>query len=385
MEPMSMQENGVLIVSPFFSPNIGGVETHLDDLCAFLSKKSRKVFVLTYSPLTVNAKAKFFEKKGTAEITRIPWIGGNLFHKLEKFPLLEFAYLSPVLFLAGFFFLLFNSKKIKAIHAQGFNAAFVAKFLGLIFRKRIIASTHAIYDLDEKAFFSKMIKWVLESFDLVLTLSKPSKKELEKIGLNPEKIKVYTYWVDQKAFSPKNKERCRKKTGLAGKKFAVFFVGRLIEKKGALLLLKIAKEMPEATFAFAGTGPVEGMLEKAQKELKNVVFFGKINNKKLPEYYCSADIAAVPSLYNEGFGRVILEALSCGIPVVASNLGAIPDAVGKGCGFVVKPEPKAFKEAIRKFYLQRKLLPAISRKCRLYALRNFSEKNAELIEKSYDE
>lgn len=371
-----------MILSPFYSPNVGGVETHLDDLSAYLSKRGRQVLVLTFTPLTVRAKAALSEKRGRVEISRVPWIGGNLFHKLEKYPLLEFLYLTPLLFASGFFYLLKNSRRVHVIHAHGFNAAFAAKFLAKIFGKRCVASTHAIYGLKKGALLSRLLKFTLESFDCVLALSRPSARELLGIGVPAQKLKVYTYWVNQKAFSPRSRKECRLSLGLPENAFVVLFVGRLIEKKGAGLLLKLAEEMPNVVFAFAGTGPMEEGLESASKRLKNVVFFGKVENTRLPQYYCSADILAVPSLYSEGFGRVILEALSCGIPVIGSRKGAIPDAIGP-CGAVVEPSAKGFKQALRKFYLRRKKLKGISAECRAFALKNYSEKNAKLIEDSY--
>ena len=74
---------GVLILSPFFTPNIGGVESHLDDLVSALDKREYKVFVQTYSPITTRDVVwEPREKKGDSiEITRYGWVGKNLFHK----------------------------------------------------------------------------------------------------------------------------------------------------------------------------------------------------------------------------------------------------------------------------------------------------------------
>ena len=90
---------GILIISPFFYPNIGGVETHLSDLVKELSKKY-KVFVHTYSPITTqNTSWQKKEKSKNLVIFRHGWFGKNLFHKLEKYSILQFLYLTPYLFL----------------------------------------------------------------------------------------------------------------------------------------------------------------------------------------------------------------------------------------------------------------------------------------------
>ena len=81
---------GVLILTPFYEPNVGGVETHLKDLTDYLKKTDRyRVYVLTYQPLTTKAKGAYSEggKDDNVKIIRIPWIGFNLFHKLEPYPM----------------------------------------------------------------------------------------------------------------------------------------------------------------------------------------------------------------------------------------------------------------------------------------------------------
>ena len=96
---------GVLILTPFYSPNIGGVETHLDDLVEALDKKNFRVYVQTYSPITTEGVSwKSREEKGkNISIRRYAWFGKSLFHKIEKYPLLDFLYIAPYLFFRVFF------------------------------------------------------------------------------------------------------------------------------------------------------------------------------------------------------------------------------------------------------------------------------------------
>lgn len=85
----------VLILSPFFSPNVGGVEAHLNKLINCLNKRGIKVIVLTYQPLTTPAKGPAVEKREGVEIRRIKWFGMGLFHRLEPYAILELLYLFP--------------------------------------------------------------------------------------------------------------------------------------------------------------------------------------------------------------------------------------------------------------------------------------------------
>ena len=166
----------ILILSPFFRPNIGGVETYLNDLCEYLRRENYTVFVITYQPLTSRARGLKVEKEDGLEIRRILWLGHNWFHKLEPYPVLEFLYLTPCLFVYTFFFLLKNHRKIDVIHAQGLNAAFIARFLARVFKKWSVISTCAVYNLQGRGLFSKIVKWTLHPFDKILPLANFSKR-----------------------------------------------------------------------------------------------------------------------------------------------------------------------------------------------------------------
>jgi len=373
----------ILLLTPFFSPNIGGVETHLNDLCDYLNKNNRRVSVLTYVPITEAIKAKRRETYGNLEIRRFWWPGSNLFHKFERFPpIFNCVYLVPGLLVRSLFFMLKNNQQVEVIHSQGLASGLAGVVLKLIFQKRLVISTHAIYGLRKGTLFSKTSAAVLNMADKVLALSYTSKKELLEFGVKDNKVMVYTYWVNQRIFKPMNKKRCKKALGLENK-FVVLFVGRMIELKGTDILLAIAKREPKINFVFVGTGPCEESVELASLENKNVKFVGKVENKDLPVFYNAADILAVPSKYEEGFGRVILEALSCGTPVVGSNKGSIPEAVSDKVGILVSPDERSFRKAIKCLFWDRKKLKELAEGCRSYAVAKFSQKNASLIMKSY--
>ncbi|MEI6632129.1 MAG: glycosyltransferase, partial [bacterium] len=120
------KEDGILMITPFFSPNVGGVEAHLDSLCEYLSKKDKSVYVVTYQPITVKRKGLYLERRGSVEIRRYPWFGKDLFSKLERHFFLNLFYISTGIFLYAFSFLLLKGRKIRVIHAHGLNAALVS-------------------------------------------------------------------------------------------------------------------------------------------------------------------------------------------------------------------------------------------------------------------
>lgn len=376
----------VLLLTPFFPPNLGGVETHLTDLCNGLRKKNYFVYVLSYQPITVKDEGLSVEKGENYYVRRLWWPGNNTFYKLETYPpFFNFVYLLPGLFFLTLFFLIKNKNKIDLIHSHGIMASFIAVVLKPIFKKPVVVSTHAIYNFEKGSFFSIVVRWVFNSADRIITLSEGSKEELLDIGVKNEKVGRYTYWVNQNVFKPADKGRSKKNLEL-GNQFTVLFVGRLMKIKGVKILIKVAEKIGEGVnFIFIGTGPLEEDLKFASQKDKNVIFVGRVENQDLPLYYNAADLFVMPSVYKEGFGRVILEAMSCGLPVLASNMGSIPEAVGESGGIIIKPTIKNFSEKISWLYKNKRYLKELSSSALKFAKDKYSDKNVLTILQVYEQ
>ena len=382
---MNINKKGVLILTPFFSPNIGGVETHLDNLVSNLDEKGYRIFVQTYSPLTTeNTSWKKSELLGNnIQINRYRWFGKNLFHKLESYPFLDFLYLTPYLFIRSLLFMITNSKKIDVIHAQGLNAGAIGVILKLIFKKRLIISLHAIYtNIGSHGLIASLIRIILNSAHVTLGISNAVNSQFNQTSIKVSSLKKYRYWVDLKHFKPMNLKESRKKIGVDDR-FTVLFVGRLIPIKGIKLLVEIAHELDQIQFLFIGAGPLESFLKNASKKNANIQFLGNVQNYDLPAYYNSADIFCIPSQYEEGLGRVVMESVACGIPVVGSNRGGISEALNKTISILLEPTHDNLKNAIKMLHLDNKQLKALKMDCRNYATMNYSEKNLDLITKHY--
>lgn len=372
----------VLILTPFFRPNIGGAETHLNDLCEYLRTHNFYVYVITYQPLTTEVRGLSHEKKRNLEVRRIAWFGQNLFHRLEPYSPLEFLYLFPGLFIATLLFMFKNSREIDAIHAHGLIAATISRLITLLYPKRTALSIHAIYHFEKKPLMAKIVEWILFGFSTVLALAHVSQKDLIAAGVSPEKIEVYNQWVDQELFKIRKKTYCRQRLNLKGD-FFVLFVGRLIEKKGIRVLLQVASDLPKTGFVFVGDGPMAGELKKAARQQGNIYAVGGKTQKEVALYYGAADVVVVPSQYKEGFARVVLEALSSGRPVIASNKGCLPEMISREVGILVKPSKENIKKAILSLYKKPQLLAKLTANSRSYAEKHFSEKNAAKIAATY--
>lgn len=368
----------VLQLTVHFPPNVGGVETHLWDLVTLLTKKSWQAFVLCYRPLSVKVNWKIYEKIGKLEIFRIPWIAG-LFYKFITHPKLELLYLFPGLFIFTPVILLLKSPKI--IHAHGIVAGFVAVFWGKIFNMRIIISTHSIYSFPKQGLYNIFARTIFNTADKILCLSKKSSEEIRELGIEDKKIETFTYWIDLKKFT--NHIEARKKFNWK-EKFIVLFVGRLILEKGIDVLLKSVNSWDKNIgLVFVGTGPMERQIINEASDNPRIHFLGKIDQGNLPDIYSSADVLIVPSTSEEGFGRVIMESLSCSLPVIASNKGGIPEAMDESVGRLIEINPESIKNSVEYFFKYPLRLANLSKNTRKFAERRYSEKNAESIIRAY--
>jgi len=372
----------ILIISISFRPNLGGVETHLDDLCRYLTNHNHFVYVMTYQPITTKASGKRIEQSNNLEIHRIPWFGYDLFHKLEPYPLVEWLYLFPRLFFASISFMVRKHNKIDAIHAHGFIAAMVTRIITLIYPKKIVMSIHAIYNFKKRGLMARFAKLTLSGFDTIFPLAHASSIDLIAAGIAEGKVKTYRQWVDQKVFRPLNKSLCRRRLKLKNM-FTVLFVGRLLPKKGVFILTQVARLMPENNFVFVGDGPALVTLRGEANKHSNIIIVGQQSQDKTAIYYGAADVVAVPSLYSEGFARVVLEALSSGRPIIAADKGCLPEMIDSMVGILVKPATHNLVRAISRLKENRQLLKAMSRNARPFAEKCYSEKNAEVIAESY--
>lgn len=364
----------ILQLTVHYSPNIGGVETHLSDLVNGLLEKGYEVFVLTYLPLTAMVKARIWEKGKHLYILRLPWVSG-LFYKLVKSPILEFIYLSPLLFIITPLVLLLFRPDV--IHSHGLIAGFIGVFWGKIFGIRTIVTTHSIYHFPELGFYRELSKLIFKNSSKILTLSKQSKREIGKLGIDDDKIVVFTYWVDLKKF--RKIEGAKKKLGW-NNKFVILFVGRLVEEKGVLVLLESIKSWNKnITLVIAGTGPLENKINHQVLSIKNLIYLGKLDNDKLPLYYSAADLVIIPSIHEEGFGRVILESLACGTPVIAANRGAIPEAMNETVGALIDITPKNITSKVNYYFKNQNKSKKQSKNAVVFAKKRYSANNIQII------
>ncbi len=381
-----MTKPKILIICPFYPPNLGGVETHLQLLTNHLSKNQYPTTVLSYKPITTKVDGYIkHEKQGYIDIHRYWWPGFGLFDKTTPYPILQFLYIVPGLLFHSLSYALKNNQNIDVIHTHGFAAAFIGRIISLFFpHKRLVVSTHFIYQkLSKDSFSAKIFKWTFDRYDKILLVSQKSGAELKHIGLRSEKMEIFHHWLDQDIFKPASKSKTRTSLQLPINTPIVLFVGRIIRMKGVFELLKAAAKLPQVQFICIGDGPDMPQLKTAARLIKNFKLIGKISHVDTIKYYNSADIFILPSQSDEAQPVTIMEALSCACPVISTNKGAVASMFSPKCGISISPTVSNIKNAISNLLSDQARLHSMSLAARKYALKHYSAANADIITKSY--
>ncbi|MBN2304258.1 MAG: glycosyltransferase family 4 protein [Anaerolineae bacterium] len=170
-------------------------------------------------------------------------------------------------------------------------------------------------------------RWTLNHVDHAIMGTRSAAEVWEAKGYRGPYAVIPQFGVDPDLFTPPDRSR-------RGGTFVVGFVGRLVEEKGGALLLDALAQLNGVwQLDILGDGPQKAALNAQARQLRfaDRVTFGSLPSVRMPGYYQGIDALAVPSLtrenWKEQFGRVIVEAMACGVPVIGSNSGAIPDVI----------------------------------------------------------
>jgi teichuronic acid biosynthesis glycosyltransferase TuaC len=161
----------------------------------------------------------------------------------------------------------------------------------------------------------------------LLAVSAALKDDMAAMGIDPAKIMVHYTGLDQGRFMPQDRMAEKKALGIAGP--MILSVGALIPRKNQALLIKALAQLPGATLCLAGIGPSEGDYRALAQTIgvaDRVRFMGNVPHDDLPALFAAADVMALVSS-SEGLANAWVEAIACGTPVVASNVGGAPELI----------------------------------------------------------
>ena len=241
------------------------------------------------------------------------------------------------------------------IHAHWTAAGFIGGILKTLSRKPLIITVHGseIY-LVHSRIGKKIALSILKRADFITAVSKGLVLELLDWGIDEKKVRLVPNGVDSTAFSPKDPVNTKEDLDFISNMKHVLFVGRLAPVKGVEYLIQaipaVIKGFKRVHFVIVGDGDSTHALQKLAEQLKineYINFVGRQPHEKIAEYMAISDILVLPSL-SEGLPVTVLEAMACGLPVIATRVGGIPEIVLDGVtGYVVPPKsPKEISDKI---------------------------------------
>ncbi|MCB0292407.1 MAG: glycosyltransferase family 4 protein [Calditrichaeota bacterium] len=330
----------ICIFTETYYPVMGGGETQARALAGKLVESGNPVIILTRRSDPVFAKV---EQYGDVTVHRLPPTGsshgkkwGLLFSAIPALFRLRRDY--DVILVSGF-------------RVVGMTAVLVSKLLG----KACILKADSLGEMSgdffragmakmklstTSVFFRLFLGWrnrILKKADAFAAISSPVAAELRANRVDPRQIHMIPNSVDPQLFipiSPEEKPALRQQLGLPREGRLVVYTGRLVSYKGLPLLLevwqKIAPIYPDATLLLVGEGGLD--MHNCEAELRafadghnlqqRVLFTGKVQH--VQAYLQASDIFVFPT-EREAFGISLIEAMACGLAVIATAAGGIPD------------------------------------------------------------
>jgi len=173
----------------------------------------------------------------------------------------------------------------------------------------------------------RMIRLAAERAAGLITVCAALKDSLVALGVSPERVTVLRNGVDLTLFRPLDREAARRNLDLA--RPTLLSVGALIPRKGHDLVIRAMRDLTDFDLLIAGEGPEKETLRglAANEGVSDRVrFLGRVAHEDLPGIYSAAD-ALVLASSREGWANVLLEAMACGTPVIASDVWGTPEVV----------------------------------------------------------
>jgi glycosyltransferase involved in cell wall biosynthesis len=263
-----------------------------------------------------------------------------------------------------------NIKASDIVHAHGhpYLTSLIAAKLAKRYHKPFVLTQHntfiqydSMFDNVERLNDLLVGKETLKDADRIIAVSNATKEYVLTLGAKPEKIKVIHNGVDVDHFRhlPGKREEMRTKFGIPKNAAVAITVRRLVYKNGIDTLIESAnlaiKKNPDLVFLVVGKGPDQKGVQAKIQELgieDNFRLAGFVSDRDLPFCYNTADFFVLPSKSGEGLPLVVLEAMACGLPVVATDTGGIKEILMQDFGRLVPPnEPELMAKAILEFSL----------------------------------
>lgn len=331
---------------------------------------------------------------------RLSW---ELTHELAKQPDLQCRVIAPTDVLSHVGSAFFSIATIPQALAAAWQAdvvhigdpvlSLVGWLITKLLRKPVVVTVHGLDVSYANSFYKLYLQLFFRNFSAYIAISKYAAQQLARWDVNG-KIEVIPPGVYDRMFKSTQglqiphprplslvKERGDRASSTVDE-VKLFTAGRLVERKGHMWFIKhVLPDLPEnVIYVIAGSGPEDINIIRAAEEnrvAERVILLGRADDEKLRKLYNSVDAFIQPNIKiegnAEGFGLVLLEAALCELPVFASNIDGIPDAIvdGKNGKLLPSEDVQAWISALQDFIAHREQYQERAKAARQYTLANF--------------
>jgi glycosyltransferase involved in cell wall biosynthesis len=382
----------VCVVSPLYHPHLGGVGRQAVALTEKLYQSGVQVFVLCRN---IHGLPEWKSAEGIS-VRALRTLGSHR-HDLEEKTLRNFLVsFSFCIRLLGA--LIRSRKEYDIVHFHGASLPLIFNVIPLkLMRKKIIAKVagakmkiEAGSFLGTYVFIGHIFISILKRVDAFVAISSEIREDLIRDGFESKAIREIPNFIMPDQFypltNPSEKKQLRKDIGISEESLVLTFSGRLVKRKRVDVLLRAiadaVKSRPDIIVIILGHGEMKEDLERLAAELgiqKNMMFRSFVRN--IRDYLHITDIFVFPS-EKEGMPNAVLEAMACGLPVIASRIGGVVDVIrDRKNGLLVEPrDPDGLRDAILELCEKQELRTSLAEEACATIRDNFS---AETVVKKY--
>lgn len=327
----------VAMVTDFFYPQPGGVEFHVYHLSQKLIDLGHSVVIITHD---------YGSRTGIRTLTnglKVYYVPFLIIHRNSTLPTVFLAF--PILRN------IFIRESIDIVHGHGSLSTLCHEGIlhGRTMGLKTVFTDHSLFGFSDvySIIGNKLLKFTLSDIGHVICVSHTCKENtVLRASIDPLDVSVIPNAVIADDFKPSPVKKVSPKKSLT-----IVVISRLFQNKGADLLTAIipiiCANHPEVNFLIAGDGPkfldLEQMREKYYLQEK-VKLIGAIKHEEVRDVMIQGDIYLHPSL-TEAFGTVLVEAASCGLFVVTTNVGGIPEVLPRHMTAFSAPDESSLVKA----------------------------------------
>ena len=348
-----MVKTRLCFVTHTFLPHVGGIEI-------VTNEQSKRLLQKNYSPIIVTNRIE------TPKNYVVDGVPVDCYTSFNMGFRLGIPYSIPTIGSFPTFTKAVKNNQLIHAHGHPYLTSLLAGKLAKFYDKPFILTQHNTF-IEYNNFFDKVElindlaigKQNLKNADKIIAISNATKEYVLSLGADSRKVVVVYNGVDTDRFRiiPNKRRDLRRELGISQDAIVILTVRRLVYKNGIDTLLDCAnivvKKNPKIVFVVVGRGPDLESVRLQVKQLGISMKFrlvGFVSDSDLPSYYNIADLFVLPSKSGEGLPLVAMEAMACGLPVVATDVGGIKEILPRKYGKLTPPnQPVLLADGVLEF------------------------------------